>query len=275
MRNWKIAPQDPTVARFIDCYWFLEKTEDDIGPDYPKLNPDPAGHIILADSAQSYQYQSESFKAQGVGCHLIYPHSKTLVMDHSQPFLVVGIKFHVGTLYSLRSPHSELAIDPVIDKIIDSKAVLSFDSEQIVTDMSRSPEEHRDHFDSLLKPFLRNPYEDKHSDLVRKVIPIFLGTPLSDLGIELGFSQRTIERSFVRVTGFTLKQYDAMLRLERLLDHVHRLDSSELEWADIALQFGFSDQSHLVRYLKGAIGSTPGRYAKYRDLAIDAYGDFE
>ena len=42
MRNWKFSPKDPTVVAHIDCYWLLEKTAYDGGPDYPKLNPDMA-----------------------------------------------------------------------------------------------------------------------------------------------------------------------------------------------------------------------------------------
>jgi len=60
MRNWKITPQNLTVAKYIDCYWLLEKTEGDVGPEHPKLNPDPAGQLILSNSQQPYQYKNES-----------------------------------------------------------------------------------------------------------------------------------------------------------------------------------------------------------------------
>ena len=66
-----------------------------------------------------------------------------------------------------------------------------------------------------------------------------------------------------------------MERLEAMLDYLHKLDNKNIAWVDIALKFGFSDQPHLVRYLKRSIGNTPGEYARQRDLAIDAYGNFE
>jgi len=273
MRNWKIPPKDSIVAAYIDCYWLLEKTADDEGPESPKLNPDPAGHIIFIDPVQPYKYQSESDTSQGLGSHFILPYSKTYLMDHSQPFLIVGIKFHVGALYSLKLPSSELEIEKILG--INTKEVLSINTDQVITDSSRSPEEYRDYFDNRLTPLISTAHEDNHSKLVRKTIHIFPNTTLSSIGIELGCSQRTVERSFLRVTGFTLKQYDSMLRLEKLLDYVHQLESSKLEWADIAFQFGFSDQPHLVRYLRNVIGSTPGEYAQRRDLAIDTYGNFE
>jgi len=273
MRNWKISPKDSIVAAYIDCYWFLEKTADDDGPEFPKLNPDPAGHLILANSLQPYHYQSETYTDQGLGSHFILPHSKTLLMDHSQPFLVVGIKFHVGALYSLNLPSSELEIERILG--INSKELLSINANRVMANSPWSPEEFRDNFDKQLTPLISTAHSDSHSELVSKIVSTFSNTPLSGIGIALSCSQRTIERSFLRVTGFTLKQYDSMQKLERLLDYVHKLDNSQLEWADIAFQFGFSDQPHLVRYLKNVIGSTPGKYAQLRDLAIDAYGNFE
>tara|TARA_R110001599_G_scaffold9374_3_gene46324 strand:- start:1326 stop:2147 length:822 start_codon:yes stop_codon:yes gene_type:complete len=273
MRNWKISPKDSFVTAYIDCYWLLEKTADDGGPKSPKLNPDPAGHLILADSLQPYHYQSETFTNQGVGSHFILPHSKTFLMNHSQPFLVVGIKFHIGALYSLKLPSSDLETEKVLG--IHSKELLSVNANRLITNSLWSADKCRDYLDKQLTPLVANAQKDSHSELVSKILSTFSNTSLSDIGSVLGCSQRTIERSFLRVTGFTLKQYDSMQKLERLLNYVHKLDASKLEWADIAFQFGFSDQPHLVRYLKSVIGSTPGEYAQLRDLAIDAYGNFE
>lgn len=43
-------------------------------------------------------------------------------------------------------------------------------------------------------------------------------------------------------------------------------------WVDVAYQFGFSDQPHLIRTLKKKIGLTPKAYSKDRGLVIDVYG---
>jgi len=53
------------------------------------------------------------------------------------------------------------------------------------------------------------------------------------------------------------------------------LAGESVNWADIATKFKFSDQPHLIRYLKNNIGATPGEYARQRDLSIDIYGNFE
>ena len=79
----------------------------------------------------------------------------------------------------------------------------------------------------------------------------------------------------MRVTGLSLKQYQSMIRLEAMLEHLYGLDGTDINWADVAYRFGFSDQAHLIRFLKDAVGATPGDYARTRDITIDVYGNFE
>lgn len=277
MKNWKIEPQSSIVAKYIDCYWFLEKVHGDVTHGLPKLNPDPAGHLILSQPQQSYAYNLKTGASTGSGNHLILPHSKTIIMDHRQPFLIFGIKFKVGAFYSLQIPTSQPTLDDVVP--INFKKLFhlsSYNQEMLVGNDPGKREECRSYCDSLLLPFLSRVSEDRHSELVRRALMLLKAeSPLSALGDNLDCSQRTVERSFARVTGFSLKQYHSMERLELLLEHVHKLGSKEIDWADTAFQFGFSDQPHLIRYLKSSLGTTPGNYAKARDLAIDSYGNFE
>lgn len=129
--------------------------------------------------------------------------------------------------------------------------------------------------DAQLLDWLQNSREDRHSQLVRRVLPVLSDTVVSELGARLHCSQRTLERSFQRVTGLTLKQYQSMVRLELMLLWLYQHAENSVDWADVAQRFGFSDQPHLIRYFRDRIGATPGRYARQRDLTIDVYGDFE
>ena len=66
-----------------------------------------------------------------------------------------------------------------------------------------------------------------------------------------------------------------MNRLEEILNYLYQLNADDINWADVASLYDFSDQPHLIRHLKNAIGSTPAEYAQQRDLTIDIYGNFE
>lgn len=74
------------------------------------------------------------------------------------------------------------------------------------------------------------------------------------LARELGFSPQYLCRTFKRVLGLTLKQYNQALRLDyaRAL-----LWGSGRSISEIATVTGFADQSHLTRVLRQRSGQTP------------------
>ena len=61
MIRWLKKPDKPDISKYIDCYWFLEKSANAEGTDYPKLNPDPSTHLILAIPTQSFQYKNDNY----------------------------------------------------------------------------------------------------------------------------------------------------------------------------------------------------------------------
>ncbi|MEH6443807.1 MAG: helix-turn-helix domain-containing protein [Oceanospirillaceae bacterium] len=276
MKNWKRLPQDSFVAKYIECYWLLEKEHDDIASLHPKLNPNANTHLILANDAEKYHFSQGAILQTGYGSHWIFPHKKTFVMDHSQPFLILGIKFKVGALYSASYLAHDFSLDSVIKVCIDDLMTSdSFKLPELLAQAVESPEQTCKILDKLLLPLLLDSQEDKHSELILRALPLVADTSISNIGKLLHCSQRTIERAFLRVTKLTLKQYKSMIRLEKVLSYLYHRQGGSINWAQIANQFEFSDQPHLIRYLKSTIGTTPGNYLQQRDLTIDVYGDFE
>ena len=282
MKSWKQIPQDPLVQKYIECYWFIEKHSDDVYIERPKLNPDASGHLILCTNNQQYGYQLREAEFRGKGTHFILPNSDTIIIDHSRPFSILGVKFNPGAIYSLcfekKFPLTNFIsnqLNPISNLIPPSQ------TEELLLEAGEADPQLYSKLDKILLPWVKDSREDKHTELVRRAIALFnqkttsTVVSISDIGNTLGCSQRTIERAFRRVTGFSLKQYEVMIILESLLSHLHKNQQQTIKWADIAAQFGFSDQPHLIRHLKRTIGSTPNSYLKLRDITIDVYGDFE
>lgn len=275
MKNWKFSPKNIHVAKYVECYWFLEKEQDDVGNNHPKLNPDPSAHLIISNSSQKFQYDQDSASQKGSGSHWIFPHRITFTMEHSDPFQIIGIKFRVGALYSLKTMFFGSKLEKVEPIDINKMAELeSFVAESFLLNAEKHPQQVCDRLDKMLAPWLSDSQEDKHSELVSNILPLLCNTPISQVGTVLNLSQRTIERSFLRVTDFTLKQCHSMIRLEEILNYLYK-SNDDINWANLAAKFEFSDQPHLIRHLKNSIGKTPGEYVQQRDLAIDIYGNFE
>ncbi|MBV9077823.1 MAG: helix-turn-helix transcriptional regulator, partial [Methylobacteriaceae bacterium] len=84
---------------------------------------------------------------------------------------------------------------------------------------------------------------------------------LQDLARVAGLSPSHLTRAFKRSTGTTPHRF--VLR-ERLMLAQDLLSRSDLDLAEVALQSGFSSQSHLGAAFRTMTGLSPGRYRRLR-----------
>lgn len=272
MLHWIITSTNK-LSDFIECFWFIEKNSDS-GERFPKLNPDPCAHLILAPKSETYRYSHTSQEESGQGSHLLFAHQNTFDLDHSKSFTHLGIKFNVGVPYKMSlTTNGEGQLDLV--KQIDPYEFLSIDEatlSELFLLAKKNPDTCAAKLETILTPWMSQARHDQHSQLTAKAVEALQHISISALGTKLHCSQRTIERSFRRATGLTLKQYQAMTKLELMLEYLYQKQISQIDWVDIAFQFGFSDQPHLIRYLKHQIGTTPNKYLLERGFTIDVYG---
>jgi AraC family transcriptional regulator len=80
---------------------------------------------------------------------------------------------------------------------------------------------------------------------------------LSEIAATVGVHPVSLARSFRKHFGCTVGEYIRRLRLERAC---RQLASGEISIAQIALETGFSDQSHFSRVFRDRTGMTPGQY---------------
>jgi AraC-like DNA-binding protein len=75
---------------------------------------------------------------------------------------------------------------------------------------------------------------------------------------ETGYSARRFTTLFARDVGLTPKMYSRIQRLLRVLEHVAQ--AIDVDWAEIANDHGYYDQSHLTRDFREFTGQTPASY---------------
>lgn len=80
---------------------------------------------------------------------------------------------------------------------------------------------------------------------------------LGDLSQEVGVSREHLARVFRRETGLTVGQY---VRLRRILEAADHLRSRHADLSEVALRFGYADQSHFTREFRRHLGTTPYRH---------------
>lgn len=81
---------------------------------------------------------------------------------------------------------------------------------------------------------------------------------IDELCAKLGIGRRIIFRLFTKEQGITPHRYVLTLRLSE----ARRLLAQGMVCSQVAMQLGFSDQPHFIRFFKSLMGVTPKEYMK-------------
>lgn len=74
-----------------------------------------------------------------------------------------------------------------------------------------------------------------------------------------GVSDRTLQRWFREYVGVSPK---SVVQRHRLLDVAAAAHTDpDVDWAGLAAELGYADQSHLIRHFRAVVGDSPARYA--------------
>ena len=97
----------------------------------------------------------------------------------------------------------------------------------------------------------------KAADFIRD----HLGEPimLSAIARHAGFSERQLQRLFRQVFGMTMQQFIIRSRIQAA---IHELTRSKRTIVEIAMMFGFSDQSAFTNQFRQVTGMPPSSYRK-------------
>jgi AraC-like DNA-binding protein len=87
----------------------------------------------------------------------------------------------------------------------------------------------------------------------------------TQLAFDSGMSTKRFIDKFSREVGLTPKLYLRIARFERVIEEIYSRE--HIDWAHVAAEHGFSDQSHLIRDFHQYAGLTPGAYFERRGPA--------
>ena len=77
---------------------------------------------------------------------------------------------------------------------------------------------------------------------------------------KIGYSQKHFSDLFRKSVGVTPKAYLKIMRFQKALRTIDA--AGDIDWATVAAECGFYDQSHFINDFKHFSGFTPEQYAK-------------
>lgn len=81
---------------------------------------------------------------------------------------------------------------------------------------------------------------------------------VDDLSVRERISTRSLTRKFTEQVGMSPKQYTRVIRFRSVMNHL--LTTPGVSWLDIIHQFGYYDQSHVIKDFQLMTGHSPAHY---------------
>ncbi len=278
----------PEYEWLIHQVWYLEVPEGEVIDPKPHLIPNPRAHLLFTPAEQGYSYDTGDTKLAGKGCHLLTANEHLLLLEDTAPIKRIGITFRPEGLYAIESRFSDVSQVSTINQCewfdwLNAAFDERFQQGLWQLELQDSPHCLLNYIKQHLAALDIEPCRSKPFLASQKAVSVMdaqalrspeLAKDIDEIAKQCACSRRTLERSFKQVVGLSVKQYQQMARLEQMILTLYKQQEA-IDWASFSQQFGFSDQSHLIRTLKQQLRKTPNKYLKKRDLTIDIYGDFE
>lgn len=233
----------PELASLVDKYWVMRWdlldhppfTCEVIPSAYTNLTFMPGGSRITGVTTGKYQYE-----LTGSG-------------------IIFGTMFHPGGLY----PFYKKSMSTLTDTTLPGGNVFTWATDALNAAMLDGISDERgvSHIESLLMQKL--PAADSNIQLISDILEIadVMEAPtVTSLCQVLSLSERRVQELLREYVGVGLKWILLRSRLQRAARFAATLQTTN--WADIASELGYSDQSHFINDFKRLIGKTPAQYAK-------------
>ncbi|MFS2221698.1 helix-turn-helix domain-containing protein [Pantoea sp. B65] len=98
------------------------------------------------------------------------------------------------------------------------------------------------------------------SSIIRTILQQRGNIRVGQLEALTGYTCRTIQRQFRQDTGMSPKAFGRIMRCQAALNTLHQ--RGNISFSNLALDLGFSDQSHFLREFKKLVSTTPLDYQR-------------
>ncbi|MDE1463716.1 helix-turn-helix domain-containing protein [Spartinivicinus poritis] len=244
--NFQLSKPSGRLSAFIQGIWSASVLQPD---SVVKSLYSDAGSGIIFNLMGDVTIGNETLP-EGVIMLPINKQAENIVL--SSGALLAGIRFYPAIGYGVLGQH------------FDKPTLLSSEQDQLYN-LYRIYSQLRMQKDNESQIEVLYQWADKNLDFTN-VIPDSLekalecieqNEALGQLSKSIQLSQRQIERLFKLWLGMTPKHYQRILRIKKTICFL--LLHKNVDLADVAQQFGFSDQAHMTREFRTIACTTPGK----------------
>jgi AraC-like DNA-binding protein len=250
----------PPLAGLVDCLWYY----DGYFAAHQRERALPTGTVELVinlgeDRIRVFQDEADLSGAAFRGAVVCGAHSRYFVLDPAQQRSVIGVHFRPGGAAAMLGvPAGELANrhfglediwSPPAARDLRQRLVEASDADARFAILESAL------VGRLQERFLPQPS-------VRYALRRFAASPtgsrVGDVRRETGYGANQFIALFRDSVGLSPKVYCRIRRFQAVIRDLSR--ARRVEWAAVAADSGYCDQSHLSREFRAFSGGTPGDY---------------
>lgn len=86
--------------------------------------------------------------------------------------------------------------------------------------------------------------------------------PVKAIADDADLSERTVQTRFKKYVGYSPKEMLRFLRFKQVINTIEHHTGNEIDWFDLIHNFGYHDQSHLIKDFHHFLGITPQQFIK-------------
>jgi AraC-like DNA-binding protein len=241
--HYRETPPLPPLARYIECVWTLES--DSFSPSAPpeRILPDGCVELILNFGAAFAEHNPDGTGRTQPTRFLVGQMTGPVLIAPTGTVELMGIRFHPGGT----SPFFRLPMHELTDTWVELGALSSKLEQELTTGVEELPSISQKvaAVQQRLVSQIRVKRNDSLPlDLAGKIVARRGLVSLDELVADSGLSSRQLERRFLQEVGIGPKLLSRILRFQQVFRAVERDD---VQWAPIAVECGYYDQSHLIR----------------------------
>lgn len=89
--------------------------------------------------------------------------------------------------------------------------------------------------------------------------------PVNVMATTASTTERTIQLRFKKYVGYSPKELLRFLKFKQVISHLMRNQNKKVDWIELVIEFGYFDQSHLIKDFKYFTGLPPKEFLKLND----------
>jgi len=247
-----VPPSSPALAPFVESLWYFESAQP---PGRELVLPSGAMQLLVnlhADELRTHE-GAEVRRLSGAALQGARPTAG--MIDTAQQQSIVGVAFKPGGAH----PFTAISPSAIAENLVELDVLWGRDG-AVLRDRLLSAGTPRRVLRTLEHALLSRMVEPSRPDptIAFALAAFEHGAGVAAVADKLGMTSKRFGRWFADQVGLSPKRFSRVRRLQRLLGSVN--SGRETDWAQLAVECGYYDQSHLIHEFRALTGLCPTQY---------------